>query len=145
MQEQVVAESGSRLLTTAEIEQFEALSIELFGASSKWSTILKKGMTVPVTEKVTEYVPATDTTPEETKEVDVPVYLTQNKKSVKQVTKHFTAESLLAWMLDRKKQIDTIKALIKKRQDDAEAARKEAQVAKQLSDSLSMNATGDAK
>lgn len=136
-QQPLVVEAGSRLLSTQEIETFESLSKEVFNATSRWSTLLKKGIAETVFEEVTEYVPATDTTKEETRTHKVPVYLDAAKKSLKMVQRRFTPETLMAFMLERKKQIDLIKALIAENQKKAKEAQDKAALAKQISQSVS--------
>ena len=117
-------DSGVRLLTTQEVEGFEKLSLEVFGSTSRWSTLLKKGIAQPVTETITEYVPATESTPEETRTHQVPVYLDKARKSVQMRQVYFTPETLTAFMLERKRQIEEFKAMVAKMQAE-EKARKE--------------------
>jgi len=125
-----------RVPTLEETAELEALSKEVFGSTSHYKTILKKGTTELVTENVTEYVPAVldadgkEVTPEETRVVQVPVKYRSPKRGLTNInqlrTVKHTVESVKDLMLERKKQQDAFRAMMAKMEaDKKEAAEKE--------------------
>jgi glycyl-tRNA synthetase beta subunit len=103
-------------------EEMNALSKEVFGASSRWQKLVRKGYSKVVTRQVEETVPAEKEGEEpKTIMVDKPV-LTES--GAKQLTQHFhTEESVLELMKNLKAQRDTYFAAVKKAQDDQKAAK----------------------
>lgn len=148
--EVLVVLPNTRLLTTKEQEEFEALSLKVFGATSRWATLLKKGLVEAVTEEVEEYVPAqTDkdgnvTKSEETRKVQVPVYYRSEKRGLTTIPLlrrvNFTPETLMTYMLDLKEKQDKIRAMLQKMADERkakeDAAKLESQVAEQVAGSV---------
>jgi hypothetical protein len=117
-------------LPTKVREELEELSKEVFGASSRYQKLLRDGLPEPVTEDVTEYVPAEGDKPEETKTVKVPVYYANVKKG-KQTqiplirVRHFDVDSVKTYMLELKAQLDEVKAKIKAVQEEQKKKREE--------------------
>lgn len=126
-----------------EREQLDSLSKEVFGASSRWQTLVKKGFSELVTEELEEYVPgetAADGTVGEgiTRKVQVPV---KRKDGAHQhVMKRHDIKSVTLYMIERKAQIDKIKAEIKRMQDE-EKAKKDAEA---LAKKVNAEASGSA-
>lgn len=118
-----------------EREQLDALSKEVFGASSRWQSLVTKGYSELVTEEVEEYVPeATDkdgkVTPGFNRKVRVPV---KRKDGALQSTKKYhDIKSVTIYMLDRKAQLDKIKAEVKRMQDEARAKKEADALAKRV-------------
>lgn len=123
------------VLTLEQHDELSALSKEVFNSTSRYNTLLRKGLVELSTEETTEYVPAVldadgkEVTPEEMRKVRVPVKYVSPKRgqtslnSLKNRT--FTYETVKAFMLERKAQQDKIKELIAKaKADHAEAEAK---------------------
>lgn len=111
-------------LTRDQREELKALSKEVFGNESKWKKLLERGYYHEETEEKEETVPGEtkeDGTVVEatTRKVKVPI-LNKHGQRVKTV-KYHTYESLLKLMVDFKKQMDEIKAQMKKQQDEQQA------------------------
>lgn len=100
-------------------EEFNRLSKEVFGVSSKWKGLLDHGQKVLVTEKVTETIPGENGAPDETKTVEVAVK--QNGVNVYTV-KYYTVEEIHQLLLDYKKNRDDMIARIEagRRQKETE-------------------------
>lgn len=108
--------------------ELNALSKEVFGVSSRWQKLLKKGTMELVTRKTTEVVPAKTADnngvteilePETTKEVEVPVLTPYGAKVF--VPKNYTLEEIHTLLLGYKKQIDEIKATMKLQEEEKKA------------------------
>lgn len=118
-----------------EREQLDALSKEVFGATSRWQSLVRKGFSELITEEVQEYVPgetAADGTVGEgfTRMVQVPV---KRKDGAHQsVHKRHDIRSVTIYMLERKAQLDKIKAEIKRIQDEEKAKKDAAALAKKV-------------
>lgn len=146
-----VAHPSTRLLTTAEQEEMEALSLEVFGATSKWATILKKGFVEPVTETQTEFVPEEKdeqgnvVKAEETREVQVPVFYRSPKKGLTNIptlrTRRFTVEELKVFMLNLREKQRKIKEMLEKMAED----RRKAEEQKKLEQEVGAAASGSVK
>lgn len=96
--------------------ELNALSKEVFGVSSRWQTILKKGTSQLVTKKVIETVPGKEGEEPTTKEVDQAVLTPHGAKVF--VQKYPTLEELHETMLNYKIQLDAIKAQMKKQEEE---------------------------
>jgi hypothetical protein len=103
--------------------ELNELSKEVFGVSSKWQTILRKGTSQLVTRKVTEIVPGKEGEEPTTKEVDQPVLTPYGAKQF--VQKYPTLEELHETMLTYKAQLEIIREQMKQQQE--EKAAKEAE------------------
>lgn len=109
-------------LSRVEREELNALSKEVFGASSRWQKLITKGVAEVVTETTTEYVPAEDGVGEgTTREVEVPVK--RKDGALISRTKHFDKDTVKTYMLERKVKLEEFKAMIDKMKAD-EAAKK---------------------
>jgi len=106
-------------------KELSALSLEVFGSSSRWQKLITKGYEEVETHMVTETVPGEkEGDPETTVENRVPVTLGNN--SYKQTTKYQTLETVKEYLLEQKARLDEIRAKIKQMQEEA-AAKKKAQ------------------
>jgi hypothetical protein len=124
-------------------EELNKLSKEIFGVSSRWQKFLK-GIPQTVTREVEEVVPAemktvknedgtetqVEVTPATTKLVQIPVPL-MNKDGVPfaksyKTTKTSTVEEVREILLNMKKQLDDLRAQMKKQQEEKEAAEAQA-------------------
>jgi len=116
-------------------DELNALSKEVFGASSRWQKLIGNGYTELVTEEVEEVVPAEKEGEEPTtRKVRVPL---KNAAGMHQsVIKYHTVESVREYMLDRKKMLDQIRAQIKKQQDEARAKKEQEELTKKVHDDL---------
>jgi len=129
--------------TLEEAAELEALSKEVFNAKSRYLTLIAKGETVPVTETVTEYVPAADGGEGTTKEVQVPVYAhnaDKGKKSVVFKTVKYNVKTVKTYMLKIKEEQDRVRAILIKMEEEKRAERQKAQLAKEVQDKLSGSA-----
>jgi phosphoketolase len=82
-------------VTTAQREELDALSKDVFGATSRWQTILKKGYNEPQKQLT--------------------------KKSTFFVKRYHTVESVKELMLDLRKKRNEHMAALKKKQDEEKA------------------------
>lgn len=103
--------------------ELNALSKEVFGVSSRWQSLLKKGTSQLITRKTTEVIPGKEGEEPTTKEVEVPVLTPYGAKQFTQ--KYYTVDEVHQVLLDFKAQLDTIKAQMKQQQEEKIA--KEAQ------------------
>lgn len=122
-------------LTRAEREELNALSKDVFGASSRWQKLVTDGVSELVTEEVTELVPGEKEGDEATtRQVQVPVKF-GNNGNISRV-KHYTVDSIREFMTARKKQLDEIRAAIKKQQEEARAKQEQEQLTKKVHEDL---------
>lgn len=120
--------------------ELNALSKDVFGVSSKWQKLVEKGYLEEVTEEVTETVPAEkEGDAPTTKTVRVPVLTASGGKQ--SVLKRYTVETVREFLLERKKTLDTLRALLKKQHEDKLAKAKEVADAKKLNDENAGSAT----
>ncbi|CAM6004863.1 unnamed protein product [Sphagnum balticum] len=130
-----VSTKGIQGLTGEERSELNALSKEVFGASSRWQKLVNNGYPKMYTEKVTEYVPGEKEGDEgKTQEKEVPLK-NPNGTYMFYVTRH-TVETVKEYMLQRKEQLDMIKAAIKKQQDEAKAKKEQEQLALKVNEEL---------
>ena len=139
-------------ITKVERKELDILSKDVFGSSSRWQKLIGKGYDDPVTEEIEETVPSEKEGEEPTKRtVRVTVKANGSDKSVKYVRKYHTIETVLAFMVEQKKQLDVLRAAMAKQKAEflakmeaekaAEKAKKDAEeVAKQVHTSLSGSA-----
>lgn len=125
-------------MTREERMKLNALSLEVFGTTSRWQKMVDAGHKELVTEEVEETVPAEKEGEEATKrKVQVPVL---TKTGGQQFTwKRYTVESILEFMTERKKQIDNIHAQIKKHQEEAAAKKQEDELSKRVHEEIAGN------
>jgi hypothetical protein len=114
-------------LTAEQVEELERLSKEVFNSTSRYKTLMTKGERVPLTDTVTEYVPAEDGGEGTTKEVEVPVNYKNSHKSVVYKVVKYTYKSVKAHMLDLKARQERVRELIAKMEADKKAAQEKAQ------------------
>lgn len=94
-------------------KELNALSKELFGVSSKWMSLYKKGQPELITRKLVETIPGDNGAPSSTKESLVPVLTKDGVKQYRQ--KYFSLEEIHNMLLSMKKTKDeTIKTNIDK-------------------------------
>lgn len=118
--------------------ELNQLSKDIFGVPSKWQKILKNGSQQVLTRKSKETVPGVDGAEDTVKEVDVPVLTPHGAKQI--ITKHYTLEEVHQLLLTYKGQIDTIRAEMKKQQDEKAAKEAEERAIKAVQEA----ATGSA-
>jgi hypothetical protein len=102
--------------------ELNSLSKEVFGSSSRWEKLVKKGYAEVETQEVTELVPGATDEESTTRQVQVPVMHNGMKKMVK---KFHTVESVKALMLEKKQRIEEIKASIQKQIEEVRAKKEE--------------------
>lgn len=118
----------------SEREEMKALSLEVFGTSSKWEKLVTKGYQELVTETKTEVVPGVDGAPDTEKEVKVPVLRADGAQQF--VIKRHTVESIKELMLKAKAQLAELQAAFKKQQEDAQAAKEATDLARKVQEEL---------
>lgn len=138
--EQLYVESGRRMedLTREQKTTFDALSKELFGASSRWVKLVKNGRYEQVTEEVTEYVPGEKEEDEGiTRKVQVPV----KKNGMSLSTLHrFTVDEVESYMLRLKAQLEAFKEMIAKQKAEQEKAKAQAELTAKVQDQVAGSA-----
>lgn len=120
-------------------KQLDALSKEVFGSSSRWQKLIDKGYTDLITEEVEEEVPSEV-------EGEAPTKKTVTKPVLKNgaqqfITKYYTIDSAREYMIAQKAVLDNIKAQIAKHRADQEAAKKAAELAKDVHNITAGSAT----
>ena len=113
-------------ISKAEREEFKVLSKELLGSSSRWQKLLDSGQTVITTKTVIQNIPATETTEETTKEVEVMDLLNGTRQWHKV---WHTPETLKDYLLDLKSKRD---AFLEKKRLQEEEAKNEKEAAEQI-------------
>ena len=111
----------TEVLTTAQKEELEALSKEVFNSTSRYATLLRDGEVVPETYTATEYVPDENGGEGTTRVVQVPVLVHNSKSPVLKVVRH-TYTTVKALMVEIKDKQDRFRAMMKKMEDDKTAA-----------------------
>lgn len=123
--------------TKEQREKMKALSLEIFGASSKWQKLYKYDEVL--TQTVTETVPGVDGAPDTAKEVKLPVFVEGTK--VKQSTRKYrTTDEVMALLVSFKEKRDEYLANMKKLQAEALAKRKADEDRKKLVEALNGSA-----
>ena len=115
-------------------EELNALSREVFGASSRWVKLIENGYHKPVTETVTEFVPD-EAHPEggTNRQVEVPVK--HKGIPLSRVERH-TVESVHTLLLDLKAKRDTFLAEIEQRRQEEEAKKAQEKLQKEVNEQL---------
>ncbi len=126
-------------LTKNERKELDALSLEVFGSSSRWQKLVNNGAIMPVMEKKIETVPGTETTPETTTEVEVPV-LRADGAHQSTIIKH-TPESVKAMMIELKIRREKILAMIDAQQKEQKAKEEKEALQKKVQEELGGSAT----
>jgi len=126
-------------LTREERAELNALSKDVYGASSRWQKLVNAGYNKLITEEVTEFVPAEkEGSVGTTRKVQVPVK--RSDGALQSVLTRHTVDSIRAEMTDRKAKLEEIRAILKKQREDAKAA----QELKQLSQKVQQELGGTA-
>jgi hypothetical protein len=121
-------------------QELNALSKDVLGTSSRWQKLVNKGYTELVTEEVEETVPAEKEGEQPTtKRVQAPVLSPTGARQY--VVKYHTVESVQQLLLEQKAQLDNIRAMIKKQNEEVKAKQEAEATAKQLHQELSGSAT----
>jgi len=103
-------------------EELNALSKEVFGASSRWQKYLESGTQELLVEEVSEIVPgAKEGDPDTERKVQTPVK--REDGAMQFYTKHYTVEDVRTLMVERKVKLDEFKALVAKNKADQAAAK----------------------
>jgi hypothetical protein len=130
-QHPVTVTKGENGLTYAERQELKQLSQEVFGASSRWQKLVRKGYQKPITEEVTELVPGEKEGDEPTtKKVQVP--LKRKDEAFQFTTERHTVESVKVLMLDLKVKLAQRSELIAKIVAEQKAQKEQEDVAKKL-------------
>ncbi len=138
--EQLFVESGRTLesLDSDTKAKLNALSKELFGATSRWTKMVKTGRFEQVTEEVTEYVPGEKEEDEgTTRKVQVPIKV--NGMAISR-RKRFTVDEVESYMLKLKAQLDAFKAIIEQQKKAQEAAKAQAELDQKVQETVSGSA-----
>jgi hypothetical protein len=123
--------------TREQREQMKALSLEIFGASSKWQKLYKYDAALTLTK--TETIPGVDGAEDTTKEVEVPLYVEGTK--VKQFERKYrTTQEVLDLLLSFKAKRDEYLANMRKLQAEALAKRKADEERKKIEQELAGSA-----
>lgn len=99
-------------MTRAEREELKALSLELFGVSSKWKSFLELGTRKVLSRTVTETVPGENGEPDTTRDVKMPILSASGAKQYVIVLP--TVTELRSLLSDLKRQNDELKAKLSK-------------------------------
>lgn len=120
--------------------ELDALSKDVFGASSRWQKLINKGYTELVTKEVTETVPAEkEGDAPTTKQVQVPVLTEFGAKQ--SVVKYHTVESVREFLLKQKATLDQIRDMMKQQHEEALAKKATEENAKKLNEEFSGSAS----
>lgn len=119
-------------------EEMKALSKEVFGSSSRWQTMLKKGYSEVVTRTVTEEIPGENGAEPTVKETKVPVLTESGGRQSRH--KNHTVESLKALMFAYKVQRDAFLAEHKRKQEEEAAKKAQAELDKKITEEVSGSA-----
>jgi hypothetical protein len=111
-------------LSKRQRDEMNQLSKDVFGASSRWQKLVGKGYQKLITEKKKEMVPA-EKEGEAPTEQEIDVAVKRADGALQYTNERYTTESIREYMVERKKQLDFIRAEIKRQQDELKA--KEAQ------------------
>jgi ethanolamine ammonia-lyase large subunit len=118
------------MISRKERLELDALSKEVFGASSRWQKLVTKGHPELVTEEVDEVIVPEKEGDPVTKKVQVPVKTHFGANQYK--PKHYTVETIREYMLDQKKQFEEIRAKIKQMQEEERVKKAAEDQARQL-------------
>lgn len=120
-------------------EELNALSLAVFGSSSRWQKLVKNGYTKLKTRTVKELVPS-EVEGEEPKEIEVeqPILLNGAKQSE---LIRLTVDGVREMMLELQAKREAFWAQLQKQREDQEAARQQAELEKKVQDTAS-GATG---
>jgi len=116
-------------------QELNALSKEVFGSSSKWQKLVTKGYSELITEEVEEYVPG-ETDKDgvvgegSTRKVQIPVKLPNGAHQ--SVWKYHTPESVKTHMVERKRQLEELRALVEKMKAEEKAKKDQEELTKQV-------------
>lgn len=125
---------GTYVPTREQRETLKALSKEIFGASGRWTKLLRDGTKELITRKTKEKVPGENGEPDTEKEVTVPVLTPNGVKQFRQ--KYYTVESLLELLQGVKVKRDEFMAMVKAQKEADAEAKKAAELQKQVQEDL---------
>lgn len=103
-------------------EELAALSLEVYGTSSKWKKFVETGYVELLTEDINEIVPGVDGAPDTQRTVKTP--LRRKDGAYQSVVKYHTIDSIREVMLERREQIAKIKEIQKKLKEQKELNKK---------------------
>lgn len=116
----------------------DALSLEVFGSSSKWQKLVNDGAVQILTEKKTETIPGVDGAPDTTQEVDIP--LLRADGAMQSVLKRYTPESAEKLMLEMKDRRDKVLAMINAQEEEKKAKAAQEALQKKIQEDLAGSA-----
>ena len=119
-----------------------ALSKEVFGASSRWQKLVNKGFTQVVTEESKEMTP-TEADPSVLEEKIVTVPVRAKSGGIVSTTKRHTVESVYKLMLDLKARRDAYLARVKAHREAQEKLKAEEALRKSVQEQISGSANGN--
>lgn len=117
-------------------QELGVLSKDVFGSSSRWEKLVDRGYTDAVTQEVDEVVPAEKEGDEPTtKKTRQLVSATKNGGTLYRLYFH-DVDSIKTYMLERKVQLDNIREMMRKSQEEAKQKAVDAEEAKKLQDKV---------
>lgn len=125
-------------ITRNERKELDALSKDVYGVASRWQKLIEKGHPELVTEEVEEEVPSdNEGEAPTTRKVQKPVL----KGGIHQyTTKRYTAETVKAFLLDLKRQLDAYRVQLQAQQEKLETDKKATELASNVHTHLSGSA-----
>jgi hypothetical protein len=121
-------------------EELNALSKEVYNASSRWLKLMETGRRELVTTEVEEEVPSEKEGEAPTKRmVKVPAFY-GNSQTPQYVIRRLTLDEVETEMRKRKEQLDAFRAAIKAQQDAAKKAKEQEQLEKNVAQHLTGSA-----
>lgn len=108
-------------ITRKEREEMKALSKEVFGSTSRWKTILDKGLKELTTRTVVETVPGEDGVEDTTKESKQPILYGNNNVRQFHMRYFQDLDELKLFMLDIKTKRDAFYEQLRKMQEEEQA------------------------
>lgn len=122
-------------------EELKALSKEVFGASSRWEKLVKKGYSEVLTEEVTEMVPSSkEGEPDTEQKIKKPVL--RSDGSLQSVTKYHTPDSVRTAMVDMKARRDAYLEAVKKAREEQRLAKEKLEMSQKVQELAGGSATG---
>jgi hypothetical protein len=119
------------MMTRNERKELNALSLEVFGSSSRWQKFVTKGHPEMISEEKEEIVPPEhEGESSTTRKVQVPIKT--DFGAVQFTTKHYTVEGIRKLMIEQKAALAELKIRVQKYQEEVAAARAAEDKAREL-------------
>lgn len=123
--------NSNPMLPRAVINELNELSRDVFGASSRWRKMIYPGVAEIVMEDVKELVPRNDDSGE-SDEQDVQVPVKRRDGAMISVIKHHTADSIRDYMINRKAELDNLRANMEALQVEAKVKKEQEELEKKV-------------